>query len=199
MPDPASVTVRKASAADIAAVLDLYAQPDLDDGKILSVEAGVALFERFNRYPDYTLYVAEQDEQIVGTFALLVMDNLGHLGSPSAIVEDVVVAPDRQSQGIGAVMMRFALDRAREKRIYAIPPYTQVVSLDFEDHPFEPYRHDATCALCGSTESFLDEVITDDRGSRMFLCSDTDYCEAERERGPQAAAPPVHRGEAGHG
>ena len=25
----------------------------------------------------------------------------------------------------------------REKRIYAIPPYTQVVSLDFEDHPFE--------------------------------------------------------------
>jgi alpha-D-ribose 1-methylphosphonate 5-phosphate C-P lyase len=72
----------------------------------------------------------------------------------------------------------------REKRIYAIPPYTQVVSLDFEDHPFEPYRHDATCALCGATESFLDEVITDDRGSRMFLCSDTDYCEAQRERGP---------------
>ncbi|HWF95485.1 MAG TPA: alpha-D-ribose 1-methylphosphonate 5-phosphate C-P-lyase PhnJ, partial [Xanthobacteraceae bacterium] len=40
----------------------------------------------------------------------------------------------------------------REKRIYAIPPYTQVVSLDFEDHPFEPYRHDAACALCGATE-----------------------------------------------
>jgi len=68
----------------------------------------------------------------------------------------------------------------REKRIYAIPPYTQVVSLDFEDHPFERYRHDATCALCGSTESFLDEVITDDRGGRMFVCSDTDYCERRR-------------------
>ena len=25
----------------------------------------------------------------------------------------------------------------REKRIYAVPPYTEVVSLDFEDHPFE--------------------------------------------------------------
>jgi alpha-D-ribose 1-methylphosphonate 5-phosphate C-P lyase len=85
----------------------------------------------------------------------------------------------------------------REKRIYAIPPYTQVVSLDFEDHPFEPYRHDATCALCGSTESFLDEVITDDRGSRMFLCSDTDYCATRRERGQQAgtSAPSVHRKE----
>src|SRR4030081_1287271 len=68
----------------------------------------------------------------------------------------------------------------REKRIYAIPPYTQVVSLDFEDHPFERYRHDGDCALCGSTESFLDEVITDDRGGRMFVCSDTDYFERGR-------------------
>jgi alpha-D-ribose 1-methylphosphonate 5-phosphate C-P lyase len=76
----------------------------------------------------------------------------------------------------------------REKRIYAIPPYTQVVSLDFEDHPFAPYRHDATCALCGATDSFLDEVITDDRGTRMFLCSDTDYCERQRAGGDQAGA-----------
>jgi ribosomal protein S18 acetylase RimI-like enzyme len=120
VPDAAPVTVRKANAADIAAVLNLYAQPDLDDGKVLSVEQGVALFERFGRYPDYTLYVAEQDHEIVGSFALLVMDNLGHLGSPSAIVEDVVVAPDRQSQGIGAAMMRFALGRAREKRCYKL-------------------------------------------------------------------------------
>ena len=102
MPDPAPVTVREANAADIPAVLGLYAQPDLDDGNVLGVDAAVALFERFARYPDYTLYVAEQDRAVVGSFALLVMDNLGHLGSPSGIVEDVVVAPDRQGNGIGA-------------------------------------------------------------------------------------------------
>jgi alpha-D-ribose 1-methylphosphonate 5-phosphate C-P lyase len=68
----------------------------------------------------------------------------------------------------------------REKRIYAIPPYTTVASLDFEDHPFERYRYDGTCALCGSKESFLDEVVIDDRGGRMFVCSDTDYCEGRR-------------------
>ena len=68
----------------------------------------------------------------------------------------------------------------REKRIYAIPPYTSVVSLDFEDHPFERYRHEGSCALCGAPDSFLDEIITDDRGGRMFVCSDTDYCEARR-------------------
>jgi alpha-D-ribose 1-methylphosphonate 5-phosphate C-P lyase len=64
----------------------------------------------------------------------------------------------------------------REKRIYAVPPYTSVKSLDFTDHPFTIERWDKTCAICGADDSFLDEVITDDRGSRLFVCSDTDYC-----------------------
>ena len=67
----------------------------------------------------------------------------------------------------------------REKRIYAIPPYTDVRSLDFEDHPFRPQRARAICAICHSDRSYLDEVLIDDRGGRMFVCSDTDYC-AER-------------------
>jgi alpha-D-ribose 1-methylphosphonate 5-phosphate C-P lyase len=64
----------------------------------------------------------------------------------------------------------------REKRIYAIPPYTKVKSLDFEDYPFEVQRWDKPCAICGSTTSFLDEILTDDKGGRMFICSDSDYC-----------------------
>ncbi|MDE2005604.1 MAG: alpha-D-ribose 1-methylphosphonate 5-phosphate C-P-lyase PhnJ [Rhodospirillales bacterium] len=64
----------------------------------------------------------------------------------------------------------------REKRIYAIPPYTDVRSLDFEDHPFRPHRAQAACAICGADDTYLDEVLTDDRGGRMFVCSDTDHC-----------------------
>lgn len=71
----------------------------------------------------------------------------------------------------------------REQRIHALPPHTRVVSLDFEDHPFEPSKADAACDLCGATESYLDEVITDDAGSRMFCCSDTDFCAARRAAG----------------
>ncbi len=69
----------------------------------------------------------------------------------------------------------------REKRIYAVPPYTDVRSLDFEDHPFRPHRANACCEMCGSRTSYLDEVVTDDRGGRMFVCSDTDYCETRQE------------------
>jgi len=71
----------------------------------------------------------------------------------------------------------------REQRIYAVPPHTQVVSLDFDDHPFEATKADHACDLCGSAASYLDEVIVDDAGGRMFVCSDTDFCAQRRAAG----------------
>jgi alpha-D-ribose 1-methylphosphonate 5-phosphate C-P lyase len=68
----------------------------------------------------------------------------------------------------------------REKRIYAVPPYTPVESLAFDDHPFEVQKWDAACALCGATNSFLDEIITSDSGDRMHVCSDSDHCQERR-------------------
>ena len=70
----------------------------------------------------------------------------------------------------------------REKRIYAIPPYTSVQSLDFEDHPFSVEKWNQPCQLCGSTESYLDEVIMDDQGTRMWVCSDSDYCQQQQQK-----------------
>ena len=71
----------------------------------------------------------------------------------------------------------------REKRIYAVPPYTDVKSLDFEDHPFTIQSWEENCALCGAEDSYLDEVITDDAGGKMYVCSDSDYCAERREAG----------------
>ncbi|MEQ8601728.1 MAG: alpha-D-ribose 1-methylphosphonate 5-phosphate C-P-lyase PhnJ [Marivibrio sp.] len=76
----------------------------------------------------------------------------------------------------------------REKRIYAVPPYTKVESLDFEDHPFTVQAWDESCAFCGAQDSFLDELVTDDQGGRMFVCSDTDYCNRRREQGFRGSA-----------
>jgi alpha-D-ribose 1-methylphosphonate 5-phosphate C-P lyase len=72
----------------------------------------------------------------------------------------------------------------REKRIYAIPPWTKVASLDFEDHPFEVQSFSEPCAICGSRGVYLDEVVMDDSGRRMFVCSDTDHCEQHAPGGP---------------
>jgi alpha-D-ribose 1-methylphosphonate 5-phosphate C-P lyase len=69
----------------------------------------------------------------------------------------------------------------RERRLYAVPPYTPVKSLDFEDHPFQVETWEHQCAICGSGDSFLDEIIVDDRGTRRFICSDTDYCRSRQD------------------
>jgi len=73
------------------------------------------------------------------------------------------------------------LGAGREKKIYAVPPYTRAEPLAFDDIPFrtEDFRdaHDGrlACAQCGSTESFLDEIISDS-GGKSHQCSDSDYC-----------------------
>jgi GNAT superfamily N-acetyltransferase len=120
MSEASDIHVRPAAVEDLAAVLKLYAQPDFDSGRVLPPDEAACLFARFASYPDYTLFVAEHDGRIVGSFALLVMDNLGHLGAPSGIVEDVVVAPEWQGKSIGNAMMAFARDRCREKGCYKL-------------------------------------------------------------------------------
>lgn len=117
---PNAVTVREAGESDLAAVLALYAQPGLDDGQVLGIEEARRVFARFSLYPDYHLYVAVLDGTVVGTFALLIMDNLAHLGTPSGVVEDVVVAAECRSQGIGRRMMEFARARCAERGCYKL-------------------------------------------------------------------------------
>lgn len=113
-----SVAIRQATEDDLPRVLALYAQPEIDDGDILPLPEAAAIFRRFADYPDYRLFVAEDGGAIVGSFALLVMDNLGHLGARSAVIEDVVVDPACQGQGIGKAMMAFALEQARSQGCY---------------------------------------------------------------------------------
>ncbi|RYF66212.1 MAG: GNAT family N-acetyltransferase [Cytophagaceae bacterium] len=62
--------------------------------------------------------MAEIDHEAVGTFALLVMENMAHMGTPSAVVEDVGVLPGLKGKGIGKKMMEYALQYAREKGCY---------------------------------------------------------------------------------
>jgi alpha-D-ribose 1-methylphosphonate 5-phosphate C-P lyase len=67
----------------------------------------------------------------------------------------------------------------REATIYAVPPYTRVTPLAFDDRPFEPERFDEPCDLCGSRRSYLTEVVVE--GEARLVCSDTDWCRRRRE------------------
>lgn len=89
--------------------------------------------------------MAEKERVIVGTFALLIMDNLAHQGMPSAIVEDVAVQTTIQGQGIGKLMMKFAMEKSKEAGCYKLvlssnlkrkEAHAFYESLGFETHGF---------------------------------------------------------------
>ena len=69
----------------------------------------------------------------------------------------------------------------REKKIYAVPPFTRSIPLDFDDVPFtvESFRSSQgerfRCAKCGSDSTYLDEFFDVD-GGKHHACSDTEYC-----------------------
>jgi alpha-D-ribose 1-methylphosphonate 5-phosphate C-P lyase len=113
---------------------------------------------------------------VATTYSYPVMVNDRYVSSPTPIPKFDNPKMDRMPalQLFGA---------GREKRIYAIPPFTKVKSLDFEDHPFEVQKWTQPCALCNARDSYLDEVIVDDHAKRMFVCSDTDHCEERRAQG----------------
>jgi GNAT superfamily N-acetyltransferase len=110
--------IRKAAERDLPAVVELYRT--FGDAKVLSPAAAARIFRRMRRYPDFTLYVSVDEGRIVGTFALLIMDNLAHMGARSAVVEDVAVEPSLQGRGIGRAMMEFARRRARAAGCYKL-------------------------------------------------------------------------------
>ena len=106
---------------------------------------------------------------ISSTYDYPVLVNGRYIMSPSPIPKF-----DNPKMHLNPALQLFGA--GREKRIYAVPPYTTVESLGFDDHPFEVQRWQSACELCGSNESFSDEVIMDDQGKKMFVCSDSDYC-----------------------
>jgi alpha-D-ribose 1-methylphosphonate 5-phosphate C-P lyase len=88
----------------------------------------------------------------------------------------------------------------REKRIYAVPPHTDVTPLTFDDVPFEvEYAAGAVCKLCGSDDVFLVEAGP----AGGFVCSDTEWCArvragdadraAHRKRAPLHLLPDLRR------
>ena len=63
----------------------------------------------------------------------------------------------------------------REKRLYAVPPYTKVEPLEFEDIKFHPEDFTTrTCFKTGYNKAYLDELYFDD-GTRHFVINDSNF------------------------
>ncbi|NND87049.1 MAG: GNAT family N-acetyltransferase [Nitrosopumilus sp.] len=76
------------------------------------------IFERINSNPNHIIVVAELDEKIVGATTLLIEQKFIHDGGLVGHIEDVVVDKKFQGQNIGAKIMNYLLNVAKEAGCY---------------------------------------------------------------------------------
>lgn len=106
---------------------------------------------------------ADHPVQVAGT----------RLMSPSPIPRHDVLRLDRRAHPI-------LLGAGRRARITALPPYTSVQPLAFDDVALEPEEAGGPCWRCASTTSY--RVPTDGAETTLvWCCSDADACRSRRE------------------
>lgn len=146
-------------------------EPSEAKTKILHAEkeysgAWLLLFEQIMKYGD----VASGADHSV-------MVNHRYVTAPSPI-------PKFDNPKLNNSKALILLGAGREKKIYAIPPYTTVKSLDFEDKPFMVENFTGQqCRYCGAVDVYLDEIIDAKTGEVSFQCNDTSHCLQRLNRG----------------
>jgi GNAT superfamily N-acetyltransferase len=139
------IEIRDAGDDDLPGVLRVLSDSGIDGGQSFTLEEARAHLAQLRLMPGYRLFAALIDREIVGTYAMIVIGKLGKRGRPSAMVEDVAVAPERQGQGIGRAMMAHALEESRKAGCYKLALSSNVKrgdahrfyeSLGFERHGY---------------------------------------------------------------
>lgn len=110
--------VREAEEKDLPEALKLLAGMD-GENEMDPVDA-VNIWNRTKEYPYYKVLVAEDNGRIIGTCSLIIIDNLGHRGAKLAVAESVIVEQKQRGQGVGKLMMYYAMELAKDEKCYKL-------------------------------------------------------------------------------
>jgi len=119
---PSEITVRPARREDVRRVATLImlgaANQTMTPAEIEAEAAHPSYEQSFDEVaasPDNTLFVAERNGAVIGTFQVTIIPGIISRGRKRAKFESVHVAPECRGMGVGAVMIGFAIDFARSK------------------------------------------------------------------------------------
>jgi len=117
--------VRAAVEDDIPRILELYqdlvittSQQELKRGS--PGDDYQRVFNEIQNMPGYELLVVDENGAVLGTMVLLIIPNLSHSALPWALVENMVVDSSYRRQGLGRLLMDYAIARAREAGCYKL-------------------------------------------------------------------------------
>jgi ribosomal protein S18 acetylase RimI-like enzyme len=129
-----SVTIRPARKGDVAAIIAMLADDHLGRARERLEDPLPApyydAFERLSRDPNIHLVVAEEGTRVVGCLQLCILPGLSSQGASRGLIEDVRVASDRRSRGIGEQLVQWALGEARAKGLKLVELLTHNTRVD---------------------------------------------------------------------
>lgn len=111
--------IRDATSDDLPALVRLLGQLN-ESVPPAPTERHIAAFGAVSADPRQRLLVVERDGAVVGTAALVIVPNLGHDGTPYALVENVVVDEAARGRRHGDALLRYIIDEARAAGCYKV-------------------------------------------------------------------------------
>ena len=119
MPDSLKLQIRLATRTDVPVIVRMLAEDELgaqrERYETPLPQAYYTAFEVIKADPNQELIVAELDGEVVGTLQLTTLPSLSYQGRMRAQVESVRVLEQFRGRGIGAQMMEWAIERARQR------------------------------------------------------------------------------------
>lgn len=115
-----NLAIRSARLVDVPRIVELYKRLDIAPEPDMPIDHAWARFLDLTSSPHHRIYVAEFEEQIVGTFSMIFVGGISHGARDSCIIEDVVVALEMQGTGIGKLMMQFAMEQCAARDCYKL-------------------------------------------------------------------------------
>jgi ribosomal protein S18 acetylase RimI-like enzyme len=130
-----SITIRRARRDDVTAIVAMLADDRLGSARERLEDplpsSYFAAFEALDRDPDIRLVVAEDGEgRVVGCLQLCILPGLSSQGASRGLIEDVRVASDCRSRGIGEQLVQWAVAEARGKGCKLVELFTHHTRVD---------------------------------------------------------------------
>ncbi|OPY99294.1 GNAT family acetyltransferase [Bradyrhizobium sacchari] len=129
-----SISIRDARREDVPAIVAMLADDHLGRGRERVEEplpaAYYSAFERIERDPNLTLVVAESEGRVVGCLQLAVLSGISSQGGIRGLLEDVRVASDCRSRGIGERLVQWAVTEAKARGCNLVELLTHQTRVD---------------------------------------------------------------------
>ncbi len=113
------ITLRPARRDDVVAIITMLADDHLGRTRERLVHPLPTVyydaFERLSSDPNIRLMVAEEGGNVVGCLQLCILPGLSSQGASRGLIEDVRVASDRRSRGIGEQLVQWAVGEAKAR------------------------------------------------------------------------------------